>query len=65
MANGVVCIQYADSSKLFVEPSSSKISFTDSTGRLTHYQQNDVIPQGAREKLGHMPIVFEALMNTS
>ncbi|CAL8133309.1 unnamed protein product [Orchesella dallaii] len=65
MTSGVVCIQYADSTKLFVEPSSSKVSFTDSNGRLTHYQQNDFIPHETRGKLEHLPIVFEALMNTS
>lgn len=63
MANGIVCVQYSDSSKLFVEPSSSKISFQDPHGNSKHYQQHDVIPQEAREKLSHVHRIFEALKN--
>lgn len=61
MSNGVVCIQYSDNSKLFVEPSSSKISFQDPSGYSQHYQQNDLLPKDAREKLTHVHRIFEAL----
>lgn len=64
MANGVVCVHYSDNSKLYVEPRSSKISFEDPSGNSKQYQQHDVIPQDAREKLTHVHRVFEALKST-
>lgn len=64
LANGIVSIHYADDSKLSVDPSSSKIMYKDSSGRSSHYNQNDVIPDDTREKLTHTHRVFEALMKS-